>query len=118
MTPLSPIELELHPRAERLILDIPLGADTFQDLPQRGQGLGQPIRRRTPRQPFQDDICWGSPMPEQRGNPDQLIPLLHDHRQVHCGTKDGVERTIRGGPTHFVQLLILQVCNPPQGVGQ
>jgi hypothetical protein len=85
--------------------------DRFEHAPQRRQRLGKPIGGRSAREPFEHHIRRGRSMVQRGGDPHQLVPLLGDQRQVHRGTKDGIESPIGGHPTHVVELLILQIFN-------
>src|SRR5207253_10342065 len=84
--------------------------------PKAGRALASRSDGAPPRQPFQDDIRRGGPMLERRGTPEQLIPLLREQWQVHRGTQERVERTVRGRPTHLVPLLSLQVFQARQAL--
>src|SRR5262249_54758089 len=109
MPKLPSVEVELDTMARFRTVDIAEDVDSLEYTPRGGQRFGEPIGGRAAREPFEHHIGRGGPMAQRGGNAHQLAPLLGHQRHIHRGAKDGIEWSVGGHPTDFVELLILQV---------
>ena len=101
---LAPVELQLHPRPEALLLDVAEERETAECSAQGSEGLGQTIRRGTTGQAPQDHMGGGRPVAQGGDDAHQLILLFPDELRIDSARDDVIERTVGLRPVQLVEL--------------
>ena len=103
------VELQLHGLSQFEIGEIAQNVLGFDDPPEVGKRLGEPIQRVAVGQSLNDHMRWRGALLEREGHANHFFPLLLDNAQVRSLGEQGGELAIVDKAVDAIQLLILEI---------